>query len=96
MISAGDSVTFSSATFHTVTYTGGKAPAGLFIPDPAKGMYTGLNDAAGTPFYFNGLPKLIYNPAAFAPAGGKTITAGVAGLERRALAGRARRRRRRR
>ena len=41
-------------------------------------MYTGLNDAAGTPFYFNGLPKLIYNPAAFAPAGGKTITAGVA------------------
>ena len=41
-------------------------------------MYSGLNDAAGTPFYFNGLPKLIYNPAAFAPAGGKTITAGVA------------------
>ena len=77
VINAGDSVTFSSATFHTVTYTGGKAPAGLFIPDPAKGMYTGLNDAAGTPFYFNGLPKLIYNPAAFAPAGGKTITAGV-------------------
>ena len=78
VISAGDSVTFSSATFHTVTYTGGKAPAALFIPDPAKSMYAGLNDAAGTPFYFNGLPKLIYNPAAFAPAGGKTITAGVA------------------
>ena len=68
---------FSSATFHTVTYTGGKAPAGLFVPDPAKGTYTGLNDAAGAPFYFNGLPKLIYNPAAFAPGGGKTITVGV-------------------
>ena len=49
VINAGDSVVFSSATFHTVTYTGGKAPAGLFIPDPAKGTYTGLNDAAGTP-----------------------------------------------
>jgi plastocyanin len=76
-ISAGDSVTFSSATFHTVTYTGGKPPAGLFIPDPAKGAYTGINDAADTPFYFNGLPKLIYNPAAFAPSGGKAITTGV-------------------
>ena len=77
VVNAGDSVVFSSATFHTVTYTGGKAPAGLFIPDPAKGTYTGLNDAAGAPFYFNGLPKLIYNPAAFAPGGGKTITVGV-------------------
>ena len=69
--------TFSSATFHTVTYTAGKAPAALFIPDPAKGTYTGINDAAGAPFYFNGLPKLIYNPAAFGPCGGKTITTGV-------------------
>jgi plastocyanin len=77
-ISAGDSVTFSSATFHTVTYTGGKAPAALFVPDPAKSMYSGINDAAGNPFYFNGLPKLVYNPAAFAPSGGKSITAGVA------------------
>jgi plastocyanin len=77
-INAGDSVTFSSATFHTVTYTGGKRPAALFLPDPAKSTYAGLNDAAGSPFYFNGLPKLIYNPAAFAPAGGKTITTGVA------------------
>jgi plastocyanin len=47
------------------------------MPDPAKSTYTGLNDAAGTPFYFNGLPKLIYNPAAFGPAGGKSITTGV-------------------
>jgi plastocyanin len=76
VVNAGDSVVFSSATFHTVTYTAGKPPAGLFIPDPAKGTYSGINDAAGSPFYFNGLPKLIYNPAAFAPAGGKTIVAG--------------------
>ena len=41
VINAGDSVMFSSADFHTVTYTGGKAPAALFVPDPAKGTYTG-------------------------------------------------------
>ena len=77
VINAGDSVTFSSAGFHTVTYTAGKAPAPLFVPDPAKGTYTGIDDAAGSPFYFNGLAKLIYNPVAFGPGGGKTVTKGV-------------------
>jgi len=77
VINAGDSVTFSIATFHTVTYLGGKAPAALFTPDPTKGTYTGIADAAGNPFYFDGLPKLIYNPVAFAPGGPKTITAGT-------------------
>jgi plastocyanin len=77
VINAGDSVTFSSASFHTVTYTAGKPPAGLFVPDPAKGTYTGINDAAGAPFYFDGLPKFVYNGAAFGPVGGKTVTAGV-------------------
>ena len=77
VINAGDSVTFSSASFHTVAYTAGQRPASLFIPDPAKGTYAGINDAAGEAFYFDGLPKFIYNGAAFAPAGGKTITAGV-------------------
>jgi len=57
MITAGDSVTFSSASFHTVTFLGGKPPAALFTPDPAKGTYSGINDAAGSPFYFNGMPK---------------------------------------
>jgi plastocyanin len=76
-INAGDSVTFSSVTFHTVTYPGGKPLPALFLPDPGKGTYDGLNDAAGEPFYFDPLPKLIYNGAAFAPAGGKSIVAGV-------------------
>jgi plastocyanin len=70
-INAGDSITFSSATFHTVTYA--PRPSPLFIPDPAKGTYADILDSSGDPFYFNGLPKLIYNPGAFAPAGGKTI-----------------------
>src|SRR5262245_4306803 len=77
VINAGDSVTFSVASFHTDTYLGGKPPAALFMPDPAKSTYTDLNDAAGNPFYFNGLPKLIYNGAAFGPIGPKTISPGV-------------------
>jgi plastocyanin len=75
-INAGDTVTFSSASFHTVSY-GGK-PAAIFMPDPAKGKYGTLNDAAGNPFYFVGLPKLIYNGQAFGPFGPKTISGSAA------------------
>jgi plastocyanin len=71
-INAGDSVTFSSGGFHTVTYT--KKPVGLFAPDPAKTTYGDLADAGGAPFFFVGLPKLIYNPTAFVPYGPKTIS----------------------
>ena len=66
-IAAGDKVTFSSATFHTVTYT--PRPIPLFLPDPKKGTYEGIVDAAGQPFYFDGRQKLIYNLAAFGPFG---------------------------
>ena len=72
---AGDSVTFSSATFHTVTYA--PRPSPLFIGDPAKGTYQDILDSAGEPFYFNGLPKLIYNPIAFGPWGPKQIAGKV-------------------
>src|SRR5215510_3974153 len=34
-IAAGDSITFSSATFHSVAY--GLKPPAFFLPDPAKG-----------------------------------------------------------
>ena len=44
-INAGDTVTFSSASFHTVSYA--PKPPALFVPDPAKGKYASLNDAAG-------------------------------------------------
>ena len=64
---------FTSATFHTATYLGGTPQPALFLPDPAGASTTGINDAAGTPFYFNGLAKLIYNGAAFGPVGGKAI-----------------------
>lgn len=75
-INAGDSVTFSSASFHTVTY-GGK-PAALFTPDPAHGKYSTLADAGGSPFYFVGLPKAIYNGGVFAPFGPHTISGSTA------------------
>ena len=72
VIAAGDSVTFSSASFHTVTYN--PKPIPLILPDPAKGTYAGLADAAGTPFYFADLGKFVYNPQAFGPFGPKTIS----------------------
>jgi plastocyanin len=72
VIAAGDKVTFSSASFHTVTYA--PKPFPLLIPDPKKGTYAGLTDAAGDPFYFDDLSKLIYNPMSFGPFGPKTIS----------------------
>ena len=36
-------------------------PIPLLVPDPAKGKYAALTDAAGHPFYFDGLAKSIYN-----------------------------------
>jgi plastocyanin len=71
-INAGDSVTYSSATFHTVTYA--PRPPALLGRDPAKGKYEGQVDAAGEPFWYEGLPKLIYNPPAFGPFGPKTVS----------------------
>jgi plastocyanin len=72
VIAAGDSVTFSSASFHTATYA--PKPFPLVLPDPAKGTYDGLDDAAGAPFYFNGMGKFVYNPLSFGPFGPKTIS----------------------
>jgi plastocyanin len=72
VINAGDTVTYSSASFHTASYA--PKPPGLIGPDPAKGKYASVKDAAGTPFYFTGLPKFAYNPLAFGPYGPKTVS----------------------
>jgi plastocyanin len=71
VIAAGDKVTFSSASFHTVSYA--PKPFPLFLPDPAKGTYSGILGADNQPFHFDGKPKFIYNGQAFAPFGPKTI-----------------------
>jgi plastocyanin len=74
-VQVGDSITFSSASFHTVSI-GGTAPP-IVVPDPKHGKYAGLTDAAGRPFYFDGLAKLIYNVQALAPFGPHSVTPGV-------------------
>ena len=71
-IAAGDKVTFSSASFHTVTYN--PKPIPLLVPDPTKAKYAGLTDAAGQAFHFDGRPAFAYNGMAFAPFGPKTIS----------------------
>jgi plastocyanin len=74
-VKTGDSITFSSATFHTVAI-GGKEPS-IIVPDPEHGKYSGIDDAAGKPFYFNGLGKLVYNGLALAPYGPHAVTPGA-------------------
>ena len=74
-IVAGDKVTFSSATFHTASYVPKRPP--LLLSDPTKGKYAAMNDAAGQPFFFGGLPKSIYNGEALAPYGPKSISTGT-------------------
>jgi plastocyanin len=74
-INAGDTITFSSAIFHSAAY-GLKQPE-LALADPKKEKYASLADAAGKPFYFVGLAKSIYNGQAFGPFGPKTISGGT-------------------
>jgi plastocyanin len=74
-INVGDSVRWilSRRVVHTVTFLrpGDKRPA-LEAPDPAR-PYTGFNDAAGAPFWFNGQPSLLIpTEHAFPEGGGST------------------------
>lgn len=74
-IRVGDKVTVRSRQFHTATFLGSKSIAQmpLLMPDPAA-HYTGILDAAGAPFWFNGgPPKFIYNPEAFQVVGTPTV-----------------------
>jgi plastocyanin len=67
-IHAGDTVSFRIEGFHTVDLPAkGGTPAGLLVPGAPV---TGINDAAGTPFWFNGkVPSIGINPLLFAPSG---------------------------
>jgi plastocyanin len=73
-VKVGDAVRFVPTGFHTVHFLGksGK-PAAAVIPTGKD--VSGVLDAAGAPFGFNGLAEVGFNPALFAPGGlGKTIT----------------------
>lgn len=72
-VHVGDSVTFRSATFHTVAYFPGKLP-GLLMP--GQGTFDGVVGADDAPFWFNGQGKLSYNPAVFGPIPGKVVVKG--------------------
>jgi plastocyanin len=71
-VNAGDKVTFTTFGFHTVSYLAGKAPPPPVGPAPGA-TYSGINDSAGQPFYFDGKQSFAYTPSVFGPAGNGTI-----------------------
>jgi plastocyanin len=72
-VHVGDKVKWKINGLHSVTFpVKGKQPPPFIGPDASGGKYSGINDAAGNPFWFNGLPRLTLNPAGAFPAGGKT------------------------
>ena len=65
-INAGDSVSFIQAGFHTIDLPG-KSGQDLPLILAGSTKVSGVNDAAGSPFWFNGVvPNLNLNPALFA------------------------------
>jgi plastocyanin len=70
-INVGDSVSFVLRGFHTVDIPA-KGGNDLPLIIPGSTMVSGVKDAAGNSFWFNGkVPNLGFNPALFAPSGGK-------------------------
>jgi plastocyanin len=73
-VHAGDSITFRSKNFHTATFPGQTSPAKLPLIVPGAGLtYPQITDAAGSPFFFSGMQKFIYNPQAVYPSGSRTV-----------------------
>jgi plastocyanin len=73
-VHVGDSVRFVPTNFHSVHFFG---RSGKLTPTflPSGKLVEGAADAAGAPFFFNGLPEFVTNGALFAPPGkfGKTL-----------------------
>lgn len=71
-VHVGDKVRWAINGFHTVTFAAkGKKTPPFISADPTHPV-AGANDAAGAPFWFNGLPRLILDPQGSQPVGGKT------------------------
>jgi plastocyanin len=72
-IHVGDSIKFAPTGFHTVDLPAkGAKPLALFGP---AGTTSGVLDAAGNPFWFNGQPQLGFTPALGPPGSfGKKLT----------------------
>jgi plastocyanin len=72
-VHVGDGVRFMPTGFHNVHFLG-KSGKKTFAILPTGKKIAGVDDAAGTPFQFNGLPEQGLNPALFGPGKlGKTI-----------------------
>ncbi len=71
-IHAGDAVKFVPTAFHNVDLPAhGKQPTPFLVQD---GPVTGVNDAAGAAFWFNGQSTVQFNPVALVSAFGKRLT----------------------
>ena len=69
-IRVGDSVRFKPSQFHTVDFPAkGQQPLGLLAP---AGTASGVLDAAGSPFWFNGQAIVSFNPSLTTAIYGKT------------------------
>ena len=72
-VHVGDKVKWQFKGFHTVTIPAkGKQPPPFIADDPSGAKIAGVNDAAGSPFWFNGQPRLTANPLGAFPQGGKS------------------------
>jgi plastocyanin len=73
-VHVGDKVKWQFNGFHTVTLPAkGKKPPAFIGPDPSGALVSGVNDAAGNPFWFNGkVPRLTLTADGALPAGGKS------------------------
>jgi plastocyanin len=75
-VHVGDTVVWQgmSINFHTIDLPARRAKP-LPLIAPTGQTVTGINDFAGSPFWFNGkVPQLSFNPALDAPSGGHTYT----------------------
>jgi plastocyanin len=72
-VHVGDKVKWKINGFHTVTVPAkGKRPPAFISPDPAGTKISGVNDAAGLPFWFNGQTRLMLDRLGAFPVKGKS------------------------
>jgi plastocyanin len=72
-IHQGDKVRWTINGFHDVLFVPkGRAAPAFILPD-ATHTVTGINDAAGVPFWFNGQPSIALNPVVALPTGGAKV-----------------------
>jgi plastocyanin len=76
-VHAGDKIRYSTFAFHTVTYLGPATAGPAILPDSSGAKYTGIKDASGSSFWFEGLPKLIYDVNTFLPVGSPAVRPGA-------------------